>query len=279
MITRILLIARNAFRAIMSRRALYIWAAAILLMFMRAVPALFFGGDWSRMLFVRAAAVAGGLETWALLCLAAAILLGAGAAAGEITSKTVVTMLARPVERWEILAGKWLGVLAFVGLSLAIGVALATGLAAYLGVDVDERILVAAVAQTMIACALFSGVAVVLGSAGSMALAIAVTLLLAYLPLAVVELKRAPENYARTRLAGRVLDYVAPPGYDDLYQGVTWAPFPRSTNPRARMPPDRPRAVVSYREQGKLLGANVAYAGVYFLLGCWVWTRRDVSLA
>ena len=58
--TRILLVARNAFRAIMSKRALYIWSAAILLMFIRAAPALFITSqDESVRRFLQAGAVAG----------------------------------------------------------------------------------------------------------------------------------------------------------------------------------------------------------------------------
>ena len=38
--THILLVAKNAFRAVMSQRALYMWAFAVVIMFLRSGPAL-----------------------------------------------------------------------------------------------------------------------------------------------------------------------------------------------------------------------------------------------
>ena len=138
MIARVMLVAANAFRAIMSKRALYIWALAVVLMFMRTAPAIFMNAEPQVMQFVRANAVSGAMDLWALLCVGIAILLGAGSVANEITSKTIVMMLARPVRRWEVLLGKWIGITAFVVLSLAIGVVLDLVVANYFGVHVQR---------------------------------------------------------------------------------------------------------------------------------------------
>ena len=285
--TRILLIARNAFRAVMSKRALYIWSAAILLMFIRAAPALFIESqDESLRRFLQANAVAGAMETWAMLCIGAAVLLGAGAVSTEITTKTIVTLLARPVRRWELCVGKWLGVTAFVAVSLAIGVALDMAIANYLGIDVERKVLIAALAHTMVAAILFSGVTVIVGTSGSAAVAVAITVLLMFLPGLINVLETDPRP--RPKAIGKALGYLVPPGHDSLYQGITWAPFPQRNVARgtvqgqqAAPPPTRvrPRMEVDYPAVRKQLYKNLAYAAVYFLIGCAIFTRKDVKLA
>lgn len=278
--TRILLIARNAFRAVMSKRALYIWTAAILLMFLRSAPALFNeSNNASAQLFMRANAIAGAMDMWAVLCVGAAVLLGAGAISTEITTKTIVTMLARPVRRWEVCLGKWIGVTAFVALSLAIGVALDMMIANYLDIDVERKVLLAALAHTMVAAMLFGGVAVVVGSGGSAAIAVAITVLLMFMPGLVSVLETDPRP--RVQAAGKAIGYLVPPGYDSLYEAITWAPFPqRATLAGAPAPVRvRPRVQVDYPAVRKELYENLAYAGVYFLIGCAIFTRKDVKLA
>ena len=275
MTTRVLLIARNAFRAIMSKRAIYIWSAAVVLMFMRSAPAIFMDGEPPFMQFVRANAVAGAMDLWALLCIGAAVLLGAGSVAGEITSRTIVTLLARPVHRSEVLLGKWIGVTAFAVLSLAIGVALDLMIAGYLGIDVQRKVMAIAVTHTIAAIVLLGGFAVALSGGGSAVLAAAITVLLVALPGLVVELVDHPKTM--TRAIGKTIDAMIPPGYDSLYDGTTWAPFPRRANARGPVM-ERPRPTVDYQGERKEVYTNLAYAGVYFLLGCAFFTRKDVNL-
>jgi ABC-type Na+ efflux pump permease subunit len=284
MTTRIVLIARNAFRGIMSRRALYIWAAAILLMFFRAAPQIIAGfrGPERMRAFMFSGAVAGSLDVWALLCLAAAILLGAGSIATERTTRTIVAVLARPVRRWELLVGKWLGVSAFAIATLLIGVVLAFGLGRYVGVDVDQVILVTlreALAQSIVAIILYSGVAVVLGCFGSWVIAGGVTVLLAFSPILVNELKRIDESPTWQRV-GVTLDWITPDGYVSHYARLNKVPFPGATQ-RAPSPP--PASAVPQQEDTRdlhrLLYANLSYAALYFLAGCAAFSRRNINLA
>jgi hypothetical protein len=289
MTSRILLIARNAFRGIMSRRALYIWAAAILLMFFRAAPQIIAGfrGPERMRAFMFSGAVAGSLDVWAFLCLAAAILLGAGSIASERTTRTIVAVLARPVRRWELLVGKWLGVSAFAIVTLAIGVVLAFGFATYVGVDFDRLtfvILREALAQSIVAIILYAGVAVVLGSFGSWVVAGGMTVLLAFLPILVNELKNIDDSTAWRRV-GVTLDWVTPDGYVSYYARLNTVPFP-GVQPRPPSPgvPQRPPAsAVSQQEDTRdlhrLLYANLSYAALYFLAGCAAFARRNINLA
>jgi len=279
MTTRILLIARNAFRGIMSRRALYIWAGAVLLMFFRAAPQIVAGfrGPERVREFMLSGAVAGSLEVWAFLCLAAAIFLGAGSVATELTTRTIVTVMARPVHRWELLVGKWLGVSAFAMVTLAIGVVLAYGLGRYVGVDVDRLTLVIlreALAQSIVAIVLYSGVAVVLGSFGSWVIGAGVTVLLAFLPVLVNELK-AIDDSPNWQRVGITLDWMTPDGYVSYYPRLNKVPFPGT--PQRPAPPAVPQREDT-RDLHRPLYASLAYAALYFLAGCAAFTRRNINL-
>jgi hypothetical protein len=280
MTTRIVLIARNAFRGIMSRRALYIWAGAVLLMFFRAAPQIVAGfrGPERLRAFMFSGAVAGSLEVWAFLCLAAAIFLGAGSVATEMTTRTIVTVMARPVRRWELLVGKWLGVSAFAVVTLAIGVVLAFGLGTYVGVDFDRVMLVTlreALAQSIVAIVLYSAVAVVLGSFGSWVIAGGVTVLLAFLPILVNELKNIDDS-PNWRRVGVTLDWITPDGYVSYYARLNKTPFPGA--------PQRPAPTAVPQREGtrdlhRPLYGNLAYAALYFLAGCAAFSRRSINLA
>ena len=273
---RILLIAGNVVRGIMSRQALYVWGAAVLLMFLRSSQALFMRGEPEFLAFVRASAVSGAIEVWAMLCVGAAVLIGAGSISGEITTKTIVTVLARPVRRWELLVGKWIGVSFFCLLSLAIGVALDMLIAAYLGIDVRRSVLAIAIAQTAAAIVLFGGFAVALSAFGSSVLAVAITVLLMFMPGLIEVLKMEPGRTPRA--IGAALDYATPPGYDSQYRGVAWAQPP--LRPGARVPAAlREPPGIDYTAQRTIVAKNTGYAVLYVLLGCVVFSRRDMKLS
>ena len=92
MTARIGLVAVNVFRGILSKRALYPWAAAIVLMLLRSGPAIFFSEqNQAFAAYLRANAISGALDSWAMLALAAAIFLGASSVGGEMTDKTIST--------------------------------------------------------------------------------------------------------------------------------------------------------------------------------------------
>jgi ABC-2 family transporter protein len=273
---RIGLVAGNVFRGIMSKRALYVWAAAIVLMLLRSGPAIFFSDQNPRAAaFIRANAISGALDTWAVLALAAAIFLGAASVGGEIANKTISTLLARPIRRWEFLVGHWLGVTLFSLCSLAVGLMLAVGLSWYMGIEFDGGRTGIALAQTVGGVMLFAAVGVGLGSNTSVALAAVVTVLLVFLPpiVTILVADRKPWQH----YPGVVLDYVTPPGYTSHYQGIAWADPPAASNPRvnARI---LQRPVVDYPAARKQLFTNIGYGAVYFLAGSVFFTRRDIRL-
>jgi hypothetical protein len=276
----IVLVAKNAFRAVMSQRALYMWAFAVVIMFLRSGPALFGQNRPPDMLaFLRANAVSGSLDLWSYLCMAAAIYLGATSIASELRSKTIITVLSHPVRRWQMLIGKWIGVSAFCVVTLAIGVALGFGLAYYLGVNIEEGVLAIAATRTIAGIVLFAGIATAVSSMGSAPIAGAMTMFVAIVPSLIPPLLDH-ERRAYQRV-GAALDAVVAPGYESHYSGVVWAPFPMPPNyrgPRPAFAQSRP-APVDYGKQRTQTAETGAYAGVYFLLGCVVFTRRDLKFS
>ena len=174
---RIFLIARNVFRGILHRRILYLWIAAIGLLILRSLPAIFFNfGTEALQTVMRKRAVSGALDTWSTLCIALAIFMGASAIGSEISAKTIVSVFARPIRRWEFLLGKWIGIQAFALLSLGLGLIVGFAVGSYLGSAFEYNILGISLAQTAVAISLYSGIAIALstliGTASSIAASI-----------------------------------------------------------------------------------------------------------
>jgi ABC-type Na+ efflux pump permease subunit len=278
-VTHILLVAKNAFRAVMSQRALYMWGFAVVIMFLRSAPALFIQGrppDF--MAFLRANAVSGSLDIWSYFCLAGAMYLGASSVATELHSKRIITVLSHPVRRWQLMVGKWLGVCAFGVVTLAIGIALAYGLSRYLEVNIETGVLAISATRTIAGIVLFAGLATAVSTSGSTPVAVAITMLVAVLPQLIQPLRDDPDpTYHRIGVA---LDAVVAPGYQSHYNGVVWAPIPVARQMRDRLPAAvLQRPTVDYAAQRKQTAETAAYAGAYFLLGCVFFARRDLKFS
>ena len=237
---RIFLIAKNAFRAVMSQRALFMWGFAVVIMFLRSGPALFTNQSSEMATFLRANAVSGSLDLWSYLCLAAAIYLGATSVSTDLRTKTIITVLARPVRRWELLIGKWLGLSAFCVVTLGLGVVLAFGLSRYLGVNMDGDVLAISATRTIAGIVLFCGIAAVLSSSGSAPVAVAVTMFVAIVPNLIEPLRT--DSHPTYHRIGVALDPLVPPGYEATT--TVWcgtAPIPPQI--RGRMPQSLPAAM------------------------------------
>jgi hypothetical protein len=273
MIRRILLIAGNTLRNIFDKRALYIWGAAIVLVLLRSAPSLLMDGDETSRAMSRALAVAGALDAWSWLCIASAIFLGSGTVATEITSKTLITVLARPIARWEVAAGKWLGLTAFCYLSMAIGVAFAFAGASYVGLGLDGRVLALALAHSAAAIAVYGAASVALSATASSGLAASLTVLLVVVPAVVTSLEHDTSN--TRRLIGRIVGAATPPGYEDHYIRVPNLPDAALQRSAALR---RSRAPVDASEQRKTLAETTAFAVIYLFAGCVVFGRRDVRI-
>ena len=273
MIGRLTLIAGNTLRAVLDKRALYLWGAAVVVMLFSAAPLLFLDADEATLAALRASAVANALENLGRLCVAAVIFIGAGAVAADITSKTLITVLARPVARWEIVVGKWLGVTAFGLITLTAGIALGVGVAALADVAIDAGPLALAAAHTAIAIALFGAAAAALGAVSTSGLAGSLPVLLVFMPALVAMLQQGGPGPGHT--AGRVIAALTPAGIEEQYTRA-----PRLSDDALRRSPSLRRARESFdpAAQPALFAENVAFTAIYLLGGCVVFARRDVKV-
>lgn len=285
----ILLVARNTVRAILSRSALYVWGFGTLLMFLRAGQAIFIKSDNEALVrSLRVNAIGGAMEMWALGCILAAMALGGTMVAGDMTTRRAVAVLARPLHRWQFLVGKVAGVWAFVAMTLPIGVVVGLTVGWYLGVEVDAAVLPYAIAQTLVATALFASVSAVVGAYGSAVAGFAVCVMLVVVPGYVAAMHESsppglsgPSEPPDPTVAaiGRGLDALFPEVYRPRYGLATWAPMPArpGRNGQPAPPPPR-RPTVDGADESAMLAGNLGYAAVYLLLGCLVFSRRDLSL-
>jgi ABC-type transport system involved in multi-copper enzyme maturation permease subunit len=292
---RILLVARNVFRAILHGKIVYLWLLGLALMFLQAAPAVFMDfGNEAMQKAMRARAVAGGLSTWSTMCIALAIFVGASAIGTEISRKTIVNVFSRPIHRWEFLVGKWIGVQCFAFVSMAVGLLVSFGLSRYLGAQFETKVLWLALGGTAAAILLYGGLSIAFSTLLSQGVAGALTVIVAFLPGVVTLLVNNTDPTPHA--IGVVLDYVIPPGYTSHYAETIDAPMPAFGRggrgnrggggpgaPGSDIPPV-PQANtnvgpnIDYNAEGRILLQNVAYAGVFFALGCVIFLRRDLRL-
>jgi ABC-type transport system involved in multi-copper enzyme maturation permease subunit len=237
---------------------------------------------------MRQRAVSGALDTWSTLCIALAIFMGASAIGSEISSKTIVSVFARPIRRWEFLLGKWIGIQAFAILSLSLGVLASFAVATYLDAAFEYKILGVSLAQTAVAIALYSGIAIALSTVAGSGVAGALAVMIAFMPGLVTYLSDSSDS--TNHAVGVVLDYVVPPGYTSHYDATIDAPIPPDAfrfgrgrgNRGGGVPPFIPQQTqeeIDYENETSTLLQNLAYAATFFALGCLVFSRRDLRLA
>jgi hypothetical protein len=273
--TPLLLVAANVCRGVLARRGLYVWAAALLLMLLRSGPLIFRTYDDPHVgAVLRAEAISQAVDTWALLALAGAIFLGASTVAGEKTNKTISTLLARPIHRWQLMAGHLLGVTIYSLTSVGIGLAFAAGLSTWMGISINWEQMALAVGATTAGIVLFAATGVALGSNVAVAIAASATVLLAFVPPVAETLRKDAKPLQH--YSGIVVDYLTPPGYRGYYMGVAWAEIPAVAGNRPRSALFRPP--VNYADARERMLANAGYGLVYFLLGTAVFMKRDVKL-
>ncbi|MEE9279954.1 MAG: ABC transporter permease [Myxococcota bacterium] len=82
-----------------------------------------------------------GLSTIAFFGILVAIFVGIGLVYREISQRTIYTILAKPVRRWEFITGKYFGLLTLLALEIALMTACFLGLLHFKGGQVDSALL------------------------------------------------------------------------------------------------------------------------------------------
>lgn len=185
------------------------------------------------------------------------LLLGLTAMSTEAKQRTIVTVLARPVERWQFVAGKWLGLcLMLWGLS-AIVLAAAVAALAYTGVWPSPMFWMRA-ADSFVNATLVTGIAVALGTVFSPMGGFAIVLLL---PMATGLAQTGNQTLA---WLGEAIGYLLPADMpanliSDGLATYTFEP--------------------AYGLYAAVMAQNVLYACSLIGLAMIVFDRRDVRLA
>ena len=128
-VSQIRAIALNMLQEILRKRVLYVVAILVVLIF---------GTIFAQQKLLQMASVAGestelmtanivqtALGVWSFAAVVLALFLGAGGISSEVTAKTIVHVLSRPVQRAAYLAGRWLGTLIFLWAFQLLGILLA----------------------------------------------------------------------------------------------------------------------------------------------------------
>jgi ABC-type transport system involved in multi-copper enzyme maturation permease subunit len=154
----------NSFQETLRRRVFYV----VLLLALLIVAAVS-----SQMFFMRMAREAGEtqiitnmgiqimqmiLGVWQFATLFLALFLGAIGVSSEISAKTIVHVMSRPVERWVYLLGRWCGILMFLWAFLFVGLASALLVSVWLSVPFAPTLWIA-LAEMYVSATVLSGLA------------------------------------------------------------------------------------------------------------------------
>ena len=207
---------------------------------------------------------AGGLQSalgfWHTVVTIFGLYLGATAVGSEAKTKTIVTVLARPVPRWQFLAGKSLGLLTFLFAFLALGVAGALVLIAYWDLSYSA-LLWLGMAELFVELVFLTGASLGLGAMLSPVAAGSLAFFLTLLPSLVRHTAEHP-NLA-LRWLSRLAYFLSPARMDQDLLGQSF---------------DRELLNPDYSLYAQVLAENLLYTLVVMVVGCVVFTRRDVPL-
>jgi ABC-type transport system involved in multi-copper enzyme maturation permease subunit len=296
----IALIVRNALRGVLYARSLYLWIIAILVVGVQLAPQIIFRDappniaafaarqqrpapqgmseeeqkklqelqkkqlEFQSQQFQeqfrrqRPLALANGLRTWSFLGILFGILLGSYALSAEVTAKTIITVLARPISRWELLLGKWIAIQVFGLMSLLVGVAIHLAAGSYLSVEFSS-VLWLALLHAMVAIMLYSALAMALGTVMGPLVAAAISALFYLLPDFATFLMDDKRQWVH--LLGTGMHWIVPPGFKSVFVNSVDATL-----------------ALDHSALSKNLVENLIYCAIFFVLGCIIFTRREVRL-
>jgi ABC-type transport system involved in multi-copper enzyme maturation permease subunit len=260
-------VARTAWQETLRKQVFYIAVAIMALVFLVIASQLMLvhmaeaAGEATAALRARTSFVQMTIGVWNVTSIFLAVFLGSVGYSTEVSRKTIIHVLSRPVERSAYLLGRWLGILCFLWAFLAVGVGLSLVLALSFGVPWTAAV-------SLMALGMF--VEATLLSGATLALSTVLVPVLAgccgYALVVVLPLFAQPQ----TQNSHWILRALA-------YASYFISP--------AQMPPDvlsnaftKSLAHPNYGLYLAVCGENVGYALFVIVLGCWMFTRRELRL-
>lgn len=209
---------------------------------------------------LRANMMATAFDIWTTSAKLLAVFLSAIALSSETTSRTIVTVLSRPIDRTAYLAGRWMGVLAFLWAFQLSGVLLLVGFKAFIGASAAPTLWYG-LADTLATVTVMSGAALALSVAVPPIVAGAIAFLLPFLPFMVSDAMGSPSWLARS--AAAAVYYLSPSA---LATDLVSTSFSRELlNPEHGL-------------YTRVIAEHFLYAFVVFALGCVLFGRRELRL-
>ena len=259
-------VAATAFQETLRRKVLWIVLALIVIIGFFMVSSMIVlrlasqAGEAEIGRSIRSSIVSGALGLWSSSATFLAVFLDAIGLSSETSARTIVGVLARPVDRWVYLTGRWIGVLAFLWGFQMIGISIALALTYALGVPFAPTLWLG-LAGMFVNAALLSGVSLGLSVVAPPVLAGICAFLLPSLPDLVRLLLRVPSRLLR--VPALPIYYLSPAKMpSDLVSGS----FSKElVNP-------------TYGLYAGVLAENLLYAVAAFALGCVLFARRELKL-
>jgi len=200
------------------------------------------------------------LNTWDFAAFFLALFLGAVAISSELKSRTIVTVLSRPVARWSYLLGRWFGVLLFLWAFLAVGVLGALLWGALFNLQYGSLFWLG-IADLFVRATFLSGVSIGLSVVLPPVAAGAITFVLTILPLMVKDTMGHPNWIWRTL---STLGYYLAPAH--MRVDLIGDSFKKEmVDPK-------------YFLYGQVMLENFLYTGAVLLVACVIFRRRELRL-
>lgn len=200
------------------------------------------------------------LSLWGVAAAGLGVFLGAVGISSEVSARTIVNVLARPVERSTYLAGRWLGILIFLFLFLLGGVLLSLGVAAAFDVRYTPMLRLAFV-EMFVGAVYVSGVSLSLSVVMPAFPAGATTVLLSALPEMVARSLGHPQWFVR--LPATVVYYLGPASMPANLLADSFG--------KQVLEPD-------YWLPAEVLAENILYTVAVFIIACAIFARRELRL-
>jgi ABC-type transport system involved in multi-copper enzyme maturation permease subunit len=209
---------------------------------------------------IRSGIVANVLAMWSTATFFLAVFLGAIGLSSELTARTLVSVLSRPIDRWAYLTGRWLGVLSFLWAFQLLGAAIGMGLALALHAKFAPTLWLGLVGL-FVNATLLSGVSLALSVVAPPILAGIGAFLLPGLPQLAEALLKIPRWYVR------------------------WPAFAVYYLSPAKMPVNligdsftKELIHPTYGLYSRVLAENFLFALVVVAIGCAIFARRELKL-
>jgi ABC-type transport system involved in multi-copper enzyme maturation permease subunit len=221
----VLPIMRTTIGAILRMKLLYV--ALILVVLISAISVVPYAmmqlateaGEATMAQSLRSSLIMSAFSMWAVVTMGFGLYLGSSAISSEVKAKTIVTVLSKPVERWEFLFAKWLGIQVFALSFFVVGIVFTSLLLVMIDAHVSPAFWLGA-AQMFIQVMLVSTSCIALGTIVSPLVAGAVPVVLSILHTVSAQFLEHP--LALIRLPAQAFQLLMPAGMPDnlITQGL-----------------------------------------------------------